>query len=234
VDNYNGTTVTATAGLVYLSELADQLGWLASAMNSSPSTGEAQILRSSTLEFNNVLALESSVSLSCEIRVRSWIERGSTKSEKRYGTCWRPLFRNPSLVQGFPIFARPDRCLGLEIALDTLVFILGTDQVVQLNQRILIKGFNFLAVALQENAGVVRWHLLHSRDSFQRIAYDDPQMEELYFNLPQGLTLKQLGTKRHIIGWCSEARDVCGRRFQPLFVAAPPLIQNLQDDPMRI
>lgn len=226
--------MTVTAGLVYLLELADQLGWLASSMNSSPSTSEARILRSPTLKFAQGPVGESRDSLSCLISVRSWMESDATERNNSNGTCWRPLFWNPSIVQGYPIFTRPERCFGLEVALDTLAFILGTNQVVQLNQRIMIKGFNFLAVALQETAGVVRWHLLHSRDSSQRIAYDDPRIEKLFFELPQGLTLKQLETKRHIIGWCSEARDVCGRRFQPLFVAAPPLIQNLQDGPMRI
>lgn len=161
-------------------------------------------------------------SLTCKIKFALIEIPDALDRTQTDGTCWLPFFWTPFTVLGYPIPARPAANLGLEIALDTMASLLGTNQIVRLNERTFIKGFNFLAVAIRETAGVVAWHLLQSHDPTQRVSYNDARLNELNIQLPAKMSLHDLSNKRHIIGWCSEAREVCGMSSSAPVVAGEP------------
>lgn len=127
------------------------------------------------------------------------------------GLCWGNLFCSPVLVQGFPILKRSIPKTGLEISLAELATIIGSNQVVRWDQRIIMKGFNMLAVATLAAADIIIWHLLVSGEADERISYVDPGLGELDSENFEGISLRMLEEKRHVVGWCATATDLCGK-----------------------
>lgn len=81
-----------------------------------------------------------------------------------------------------------------------------------------MKGFNLLAIATSVVAGVITWHIFINSSTEGRVSYIDKRLDDL--EEPKGLSLRSLETSRHIIGWCPEAKDMCGKR-EP-FLLHPP------------
>ncbi|KAL2679085.1 hypothetical protein Neosp_009843 [[Neocosmospora] mangrovei] len=67
-----------------------------------------------------------------------------------------------------------------------------------------------LAVATLAAADIIVWHLLISSKADERISYVDPRLDELDSVNLEGISLRTLEEKRHVIGWCTTATDLCG------------------------
>ncbi|KAI8664386.1 hypothetical protein NCS55_00947100 [Fusarium keratoplasticum] len=67
-----------------------------------------------------------------------------------------------------------------------------------------------LAVATLAAADIIVWHLLISSEADERISYVDPRLDELDSGNLEGISLRMLETKRHVVGWCAAATDLCG------------------------
>lgn len=71
-----------------------------------------------------------------------------------------------------------------------------------------------LAVATLAAADIIVWHLLISSEADERISYADPRLDELDSGNLEGISLRMLETKRHVVGWCAAATDLCGKRIE--------------------
>ncbi|KAF9773417.1 hypothetical protein IL306_008789 [Fusarium sp. DS 682] len=87
---------------------------------------------------------------------------------------------------------------------------MGSYEVVQWGERLLIKGFNMMMVATRVAADVMVWHLFVSDKSEQRISYVDPRLDEIDVGPSDEMSLHHVEGKRHVIGWCAKATDFCG------------------------
>lgn len=74
-----------------------------------------------------------------------------------------------------------------------------------------MKGFSSLLVATLAAAGVIVWHLLGSPSLEERISYVDPELDKLDIRMPEAFSLRSIEGFRHIIGWCANSTDVCGK-----------------------
>lgn len=122
-----------------------------------------------------------------------------------HGQCWHGLFRKLAVVKGFPVPRRPEPGLGLEIPLDMMAALVGSSRLDLFDAKVFIKGFSAMLVPTLRRGGIVVWHLV-AQDDDTRVSYLDWEGEH-----EQQLTMAEMETARHIVGWCSEVTfDVGG------------------------
>lgn len=206
--------ITVTGGQYLVSEVGEQIAWLVSALQAVPGNPEGF-----AMSFPSILDLAvyspsrkgkrvRNISASCTFRI-DW--RQPAVEKVPLGLCWRQLFGLPVIVHGYPILRRSVPKSGLEISLKLAASIMGSNQVVQLDDRLLIKGFNMLMIATLVAADIMVWHLFVSEKDGQRISYMDSRLDELNAMPFDEVSLHHIAGKRHIVGWCAKAADWCGQ-----------------------
>lgn len=206
--------ISVTGSLYFVSEISEQIGWLASVLQSSsdhhcpvactPSVNDLRVHIQDEGSHGPMVVGSCYLSLNLET---------ADISELSPGFCWGRLFCDPVLVRGYPILRRTQPNTGLEMSLANMAAIIGSQQVVQWNERIIIKGFNMLMIATLVTADIIVWHLLVSEQPEERISYIDPRLDALHSEAAKGTSLRMLEERRHVVGWCSEVTDLCGMRF---------------------
>ena len=76
-----------------------------------------------------------------------------------------------------------------------------------------MKGFSSLLIATAVESSPVMWHALVSSKADERISYFDTPIDGLLPMKDDLPLLRALESSRHIIGWCSQATDLCGGYF---------------------
>ena len=120
------------------------------------------------------------------------------------GLCWHDMFKNPVMVAGWPILPKPEPGLGVEMPLNMISRLAGSNRANQFNQQVCIKGFATMVVAARIIGEIVVWHYCFNKYGL-RIAYFDNGIE-----LNDNITLNQLSGKRHLVGWCTSAMYCAG------------------------
>ncbi|RSL55142.1 hypothetical protein CEP53_007228, partial [Fusarium sp. AF-6] len=200
-------SLTAVGGLHSVSEIGEQLSWLASALQPSLTHGcvMGYIPRLRNLRLLSPWTGKTIASYDISIEFA-----GTEDQSLKPGLCWGKLCCGTVLVKGFPIPKRSIPKTGLEMSLAEISTIIGSGQVVRWGQRIIMKGFNMLAIATLAAADIIVWHLLVSDEADERISYVDPRLNELDNGNMEGITLQMLEEKRHVVGWCAAVTDLCG------------------------
>ncbi|EAW09016.1 Pfs domain protein [Aspergillus clavatus NRRL 1] len=118
------------------------------------------------------------------------------------GQCWHHLFRNPVIVEGYPILRRPDFAAdaGLEIPLNMMAGLAQAYRISTFNGRTLLKGWSTMLVPTKQDNDMVLWHLIYHPNG-DRISYQDCETF-----LPIDTCIPELEKVRHVLGWCSEMR----------------------------
>jgi hypothetical protein len=204
--------VSVTAGTYFISEFTEQIAWLASTLRSSPrDEGVADCHpRIENLSVRNVFHEDTTVTTTGTCSFSFNYEYQVLRDHNESGFCWGSLFRNATLVSGFPILLRPEARTGLEMSLGTMASLVQSDQLVQCGERIILKGFGLLLIATLATSNVIMWHLFTSNGPGERISYFDSRLDSLDLrncNIP---SLRPLESSRHIVGWCANATDFCG------------------------
>jgi hypothetical protein len=214
-------SISVTGRPHFISEVAEQIAWLAATLRLSSQKDKLMGLRPrvSSLHMNrpNDGSLNEIPRGSC--RFYFDIEDSTAALNSVNGCCWARLFSNPILVCGYPISHRSTPNTGLEISLKAMASLVRSTQVVRYEDRLVLKGFNSLLVATVIESSVILWHALTSSKTDDRISYFDPRIDQLIFNRKDVPSLRGLENARHIIGWCSEATDFCGECCPLIFIA---------------
>ncbi|KAI4955907.1 hypothetical protein J4E91_000116 [Alternaria rosae] len=203
--------IEALGGPYMISEFAEQISWLATVLRVSPLQGTVAVL-SPRMTISPVETSykqspkEMSVTAELDFDVQD-IQWTSTSAQ---GTCWTRLFANPILVSGYPILRKSTPATGLETSLSIMASIVQAHQIVRIENKIVMKGFNSLVVASAVDGGSILWHAFTSSKPEDRISYFDCRIEESISNKEESPLLRSLGDFRHIIGWCSEVTELCG------------------------
>lgn len=211
--NLPSLCITVTGGQYLVSEVGEQIAWLVSALHAVPLSPESFAMR-----FPSILDLAvhspsrkgkrvGNIRASCTFRIN---RRQPTVENVPLGGCWKQLLYLPVLVRGYPILQRSVPKSGLEISLGFAASIMGSNQVVQLDDRLLIKGFNMLMIVTLVAADIMVWHLFVSEKDGQRISYMDSRLDGIDAKTSDAVSLHHIAGKRHIVGWCAKATDWCG------------------------
>jgi hypothetical protein len=206
-------SVSIIGGSHAISELAEQIAWLAATLR--PSRSRREIVRMRPLIYLTALSYPSNDTSKdvpwVTYRIDSGTEHDVTNSDYIDGCCWTQLFARSALVTGYPTLRRLLPRTGLEISLKAMASMVNSTQVVQYENRMIMKGFNALLVATAIHDGVILWHAMMSSNVDERVSYFDPRIDKLNISHGERPTLRVLEGARHIVGWCSQATDFCGQ-----------------------
>ncbi|KAF5537332.1 hypothetical protein FPHYL_12752 [Fusarium phyllophilum] len=207
--------ISATGGHYIVSEIGEQISWLASTLRSVEGTNSGPVSTTPSIKalYTSAVTSRSSerimgITGTCCIKFSQRVE---ARDDLDPGSCWIRLFSSPNSVRGYPIQRRSMPRTGLEIPLRYAASIVGSYEVVQWDESLLIKGFNMLMVATHVANDVMVWHLFITDKAGVRISYVDPRLDEVELKHSDEMSLRYVERKRHIIGWCTKATDFCGK-----------------------
>ena len=121
------------------------------------------------------------------------------------GRCWHNLFRNPVVVQGFPILERYSLSNGLEIPLNIMAALVGTTRAHIFDDTTILKGFSSMLVPIKRSENLTTWHVVFHADG-THVSYTERGLSSL-----RSTNFAELQTSRHIVGWCPRARGCAGK-----------------------
>lgn len=176
-----------------LQEVGEQLGWISAALRSSPfesvtfcTPKVVDFRRQSTAIPEDILRFDCNI----EHTFRP-VEEDTIPIN---GNCWHSLFRNPVVVEGYPIPLRAERDTGLEIPLNAIAALADTRRVDEFNGKLFIKGFaTMLYPTKRSGEDIVIWHLRCKEDG-KRISYFEAH--ELHIDV----SISVIEQARHIMG----------------------------------
>ncbi|KAM7213263.1 hypothetical protein V8F06_011376, partial [Rhypophila decipiens] len=120
------------------------------------------------------------------------------------GQCWQNMFRNPVRVIGYPILAKHNSGLGLEMPLDMMATLAGSDRVGRFDGKLYIKEFSTMLIAVKLTRDLLIWRYCYNRDA-ERISYFDHELHGV-----DDIDLTHLSTARHVVGWSDKSRYYAG------------------------
>ncbi|KAL2821195.1 hypothetical protein BJX63DRAFT_427868 [Aspergillus granulosus] len=185
-----------------IAEIGEQFAWVAAAFHPPLDDTRVNVVRAFVSEMWSSLSHEQTGKTTfCNIKFDIHVVQHTPT--RLNGQCWQRLFRSPVLVNGYPIPRRPNPGIGLEISLDTMAGLLGTDRISIFNNKMYIKTFAMMLFPTQHFGDIIVWHLLWSdRD---RVSYLEGKNI-----IKQELSISDLEQCRHIIGWCTDVKYMIG------------------------
>lgn len=211
--------VQGSQGIVV--EVAEQLCWLASALNFVPNQHGLWYATPSIIVAN--INTEHTTSTSSKSG-RAQVAIGSIKTLNpttiknfqlsirhtqilsdgiKQGHCWHQLFGHAVVAHGFPILKRPQPGLGLETPLDVAAGLLGTKYYNIFNKIYFVKGHSAMLYPSNELDEIITWHHKCTEGN-SYISYVDLNA------YPITITKQAISRKRHIIGWSQNAIHCVG------------------------
>ncbi|KAB8217056.1 purine and uridine phosphorylase [Aspergillus novoparasiticus] len=194
-----------------IAEIGEQLAWLGAALR--PSSHDSRIsyctpfISSASVENTSGPTSQAPpiTRISCGIDFKL-NDQQQANPPLSVGQCWHHLFRNPIVVTGFPIPYRSRQGTGLEVPLNILAGIIHASRVDAFRDKLFIKGFSSLLIPTEHirDQNQIMWHLRYNVRG-DRISYLDGIESHAGH-----ITLADLESSRHILGWCSDARCYAG------------------------
>jgi hypothetical protein len=196
----------ASSSLV--ADITQIFAWIGSALKTSRYGGRLAyakaILKSpSKKKLQNLQKYVSTPCVELELRFKH------TSLHATETACWLPLFKGASIASGFPI---PDRAeeVGLEISLDLLSRLVDIRKVIEFENGIVLKGFGEMFVPVKKTGDRVQWHAIVSKDSENRLTYDEGLSRCKSRALLDEVGFDDLKSTRAIVGWCCAATTRLG------------------------
>jgi hypothetical protein len=192
-----------------VAEVGEQLAWLGAALRSSPyELGVAYCTPFiSDIHVNNAThpVSERPCWFDSLCKIDFTVQEREKHLKPSNGQCWHNMFRNPVVVEGYPIPRRSEPDTGLEIPLNIMAGLARTRRVSTFNGQLFIKGFSTMLVPTKYTGDLLIWHLLYNKDG-HRISY-------LENTVPHAgnISVVDLEKTRQVVGWCSEIKYYAGR-----------------------
>ncbi|KAN0073022.1 hypothetical protein V8E54_009136 [Elaphomyces granulatus] len=191
-----------------VAETGEQFAWLSAALRSSPYTLGVACCTPSIGEIRVGTSLHSSPRTTTTHQIFCKLDFTIQECGECFGPsngqCWHKMFRNPIIVQGYPIPNRSEPSTGLEIPLEIIAGLFRTRRVNTFNGKLFIKAFSIMLVPTRQSEDLFIWHLLYNKNG-SRISYLDNTLA--FTGNINGFDLEKA---RHIVGWCSEAEYYAG------------------------
>jgi hypothetical protein len=201
--------ISATGNIYSISEVGEQLAWIGAALRSSPYQEEASYCMAYVADISikkASLVLPRSEGR-CDIKFRMECLRDDNVEEN--GWCWRGMFRNPTIVRGYPIPCRPGADnTGLEIPLEIVARLTNCQKLVKFAGTTFIKGFAAMLAAARVIDNIIVWHLCYNPDG-QYISYEDSQVLQNTQHR-YSVTMDTIVRSRHVVGWTDHVKNYAG------------------------
>lgn len=195
-----------------LIETGEQLAWLCAAMGHHNPTDDtyARLPTVSTAQVaSSTHETRSSKTNTFNIEV-TFRANNTRNLQDKSSTCWRELFLNPVIVDGWPIPTRMHGEVGLEIPLDLMAELGNANYFTDFCGIPVLKGFSTMFVATSFSKDSVQWHFLCNPDG-TRLSYNDAlphcQVSPPGSSIPTGA--------RNFVGWTSSVRRLAGETSCP-------------------
>jgi hypothetical protein len=219
-----GKFMVFASGIPYLvAEVGVLLAWLGASLRSSPSSDRAVSYKPmvSFVLQSHPRAQEISTNQAQEIngtcRIGFQLQKVvKSDSDSLSGGCWLESFRNPVIVEGYPIPRRSRPQSGLEATIDIMASLSNARYLVNFCQRTFLKGFSTMLVVTEVVNSTVFWHLFYNGNGTY-ISYEDARVPRIQgHDNSQTLNAANLATCRHILGWCKEVTCHAGTQHSPV------------------
>ena len=199
------TTVTATGHTTSLIEVGEILAWVGAACRASPQPDQMSYCRPKIVPRGEADALSFRISYEYpEIEL-------ANAHPKTNARCWLDMFRNPTIVHGYPIPVRHQEEDGLEVSLSIMACLGAAPWVINFNQTLFLKGFCSLFVPMIQIGQSIIWHFLLQPEG-TRISYNQGLALEPVIT---GISWPSLDRCRHFVGWTPTASILAGEHFFP-------------------
>jgi hypothetical protein len=193
-----------------LVEVGQQFGWLGAALRSSQFekglAAYSPFIKSTRL--TNIdpgfpkSTVQPLVKLVCQMGFHT---EGPTKDKMNtIGNCWHDMFRNPVMVSGYPILRKSIPEVGIEMPLNMMTALVGSQRAIEFDGKIFLKGFSTMLMAIKLTQDILIWHY-HYNEEAEKISYLDHKHQDV-----EAINLLQLETARHVVGWCSDSKHYAG------------------------
>lgn len=190
------TISTITGDPLSLLDAAEAFIWLSMACR--PSTGKrTQICR---LDLDRILVEVAGVMILTQLSFDD-----IPLSESSPASCWHEMFRNPVVVEGFPIPPRTVEERGLEISIELMLSLAQTFWATVYNGALVLKGFATLLTPTLKVGESVIWHLTADTEG-KRLSYNRGFDNSILKNLDGAL----FPGARHFVGWLKSADYLVG------------------------
>ena len=199
---------------VSVAEIGEQLAWLGAALRSSPyELGVASCTPFiSNIHVDNaphpVSGTPNVPGILCKTDFT--VQESEERLEPSNGQCWHDLFRNPVTVKGYPIPRRSEPNTGLEISLNMMAALAQARRATIFGGKPFIKGFCTMLIPTRHVGDLVIWHMFFNKDG-SHISYVDPRTGNISGAHQESISFFDLETARHVLGWCSNAKNYTGR-----------------------
>jgi len=184
-----------------IAEIGQQLAWMGAAFRSSPSNYR--------MAYSKPLATFSS-GLIATFTFSFQVTELEPETPQRNGSCWRSLFRNPIIVEGYPILARENGEKGLEIPLNLMAGLSQASRVTSFNGGLVIKGYSTMFCPTQRIKDSVLWHYLFNYDTSRMPYYSANILCRGRAPVHQVDTVC-LEQSRNFLGWASSVEVHIGK-----------------------
>ncbi|PVH72378.1 hypothetical protein DL98DRAFT_576852 [Cadophora sp. DSE1049] len=124
------------------------------------------------------------------------------------GSCWHNMFRNPVIVEGFPIATRSASQIGLEVSLGMMAQLGEASFMTEHEGGFVIKGFSTMFVLMSASNGSILWHFLFEK-SGSRLPYAASSRYDRC--LIRDIDARLMERGRHFVGWTSKASFWAGK-----------------------
>ena len=193
----SSTVIEATGSAMALAELGEQLAWLGAACRQAK--GDQLSYCTPVLEVKGGLTGYFTMKY-----IETCLDADADDSPKGDGTCWHAIFRNPTIVPGYPMLARTKKEKGLEIPLNMMASLIEAAHATDFDGGILIKGFSSILIPTARIENSILWHLEYKEDG-SRMAYCTGNERCLTSPGPDSVDLSLLKVSRNFLGWAPSA-----------------------------
>ena len=202
----DGIMVKLVGDAFAIAEIGEQLAWLGAALRSA--TTEAGLMSCTpyiqAFQPYSVPRIEygSSIPVNKVVCCIGFRLAEAPADFSGQGSCWRALFRNPVMVDGYPIPRNPTPGSGAQVPLDISGALINSDRFVKWAGTTFIKGFSAILVATKVVGETILWHLVHNEDG-SYISHTDPRVPR-WPESADPFVLESMAHFRHVVGWCDK------------------------------
>ena len=198
------TSVVARGSQAALTELCEQLAWLGAALRTSPiSLGVCLTTpRIVALMDAHSSNLEPSITVQLEFSITSFLYDGLSTGVD--GSCWHAMFRNPVVVNGFPILARHENEQGLELPLGMMSILAEAHFFTHYDTTLVLKGLCTMLIPTSQTERSITWHFILNEDGERLPYYSFRERCPGWIGIDKVNTdLLEYGNIRNFVGWAS-------------------------------
>jgi len=194
----------ARGGQAALTELCEQLAWLGAALRTSPVSFGICITTPSIVASKDVHSSSPVPSITAQLGFTVTSSPDHGLSTDVDGSCWHAMFRNPVVVNGFPILARHENEQGLELPLDMMSILADAHFATRYDTTLVLKGLCTMLVPTRQTERSITWHFIFNEDGKRIPYYSFRERCPGWIGTDKVSTdLLEAGNVRNFVGWAS-------------------------------